>query len=200
MVEQGGFILSRGATHASEGEWKAVPDLLKGLPLPPVSLTGETGYSVGHLCKLLEEPDITVDIAIHPRQETGMVASGEFVHHGDHLICPEGKTLRRGAYHTRQRAYQYVARQKDCQACPIKDTCLPPEQKRRFFSVTIHHPVYSRARERNRSAQCQRERFRRWTIAEGTFASLDRLGWDNPACGGCGGTARCTWWRWPTTY
>lgn len=58
----------------------------------------------------------------------------------------------------------------------IKDTCLPPGQKRRFFSVTIYHPEYSRARERNRTATYQRERFRRRTIAEGTFASLDRLG------------------------
>ena len=29
IVDLGGFILSRGATHASEGPWKAVPDLLK---------------------------------------------------------------------------------------------------------------------------------------------------------------------------
>lgn len=27
----------------------------------------------------------------------------------------------------------YVARHKDCQACPIKDICLPTGQKRRFF-------------------------------------------------------------------
>ena len=107
-----------------------------------------------------------------------MVFKGDFVHHGDHLICPQGKVLRRGAYHKRQRAYLYVARQKDCQVCPIKETCLPPGQKRRFFSVTMYHSVYSRARERNRTAAYQRERFRRRTIAEGTFASLDRLGWD----------------------
>ena len=121
-----------------------------------------------------------------------MVASGDFVHHGDHLICPQGKILRRGAYHKRQRAYMYVARQKDCQACPIKDACLPPGQKRRFFSVTIYHSVYSRARERNRTAAYQRERFRRRSIAEGTFASLDRLGWEKSRLRGlwkvdCGG-------------
>ena len=96
----------------------------------------------------------------------------------DRLICPQGKILRRGEYHKRQRAYLYVARQKDCQACPVKETCLPPGQKRRFFSVTIYHSVYSRAQERNRTAAYQRERFRRRTIVEGTFASLDRLGWE----------------------
>ena len=107
-----------------------------------------------------------------------MVASGDFVYRGDHLVCPQGKILRRSTYHKRQRSYQYVARQKDCQACPIKDTCLPPGQKRRFFGVTIYHPEYARARERNRTAAYRRESVRRKTIAEGTFASLDRLGWE----------------------
>ena len=32
IVDRGGFILSRGTTHASERESKAVPDLLDGLP------------------------------------------------------------------------------------------------------------------------------------------------------------------------
>ena len=193
IVDLGGFIVSRGVTHASEGEWKAVPDLLERLPLPPISLAGDTGYSVGQLRELLEEQDITAYIPIYPGQETSMVASGDFIHHGDRLICPQGKILRRGAYHKRQRAHLYVARQMDCQACPIKETCPPPGQKRRFFGVTIYHSVYSRARARNRTSQYQRERFRRRTIAEGTFASLDRLGWDKIQ------TARGTWRRWPTT-
>ncbi len=126
-------ILSRGVTQPSERESKAVAGLLEGLPLQPVSLAGDTGYSDGRLRRLLEERDITAYIPIHPRQETSMVASGDFVYQGAHLICPQGKILRRGAYHKRQRSYHYVALQKDCQACPIKDTCLPPGQKRRFF-------------------------------------------------------------------
>ena len=37
----------QGVTHASERESKAVPDLLERLPLMPVSLAGDTGYSEG---------------------------------------------------------------------------------------------------------------------------------------------------------
>ena len=85
--------------------------------------------------------------------------------------------LRRGSYHKRSRTYQYVAHQKDCRACPIKDTCLPPKQKRRYFSLTMYHPVYLITRERNRTAAYRRERRRRLTIAAGIFASLDRLSW-----------------------
>ena len=128
IVDLGGFILSRGVTHASQRESKAVAGLLEGFPLQPVSLAADTGYSDGRLRHLLEEQDITAYIPIHPKQETSMVSSGDFVYRGDHLVCPQGKILRRGAYHKRQRSYQYVARQKDCKACPIKDTCLPPGQ------------------------------------------------------------------------
>ena len=58
--------------------------------------------------------DITAYIPVHPKQETSMASSGDFTYHADHLICPQGKTLRRGAYPKRQRSYQHVARQNDC--------------------------------------------------------------------------------------
>ena len=70
IVDLGGFIVSRRVTHASEGEWKAVPGLLEPLPIRPVSLTGDTGYNVGQLRQLLEERSITAYSPIHPIQET----------------------------------------------------------------------------------------------------------------------------------
>ena len=62
IVDLGGFILSRGVTHASEGEWKALLELLEKLPLKPVSLAADTAYSVGQLRELLEEKGITAYI------------------------------------------------------------------------------------------------------------------------------------------
>ena len=122
IVDLGGFIVSRRVTHASEGEWKAVPGLLEPLPIRPVSLTGDTGYNVGQLRQLLEERSITAYSPIHPIQETihpgnqpsrkptiqetNMVARGGFAFRGDHLVCPQGKTLRRGSFHWRDRSYQ----------------------------------------------------------------------------------------------
>ena len=132
----------------------------------------DAGYSEGSLRQLLEEREITAYIPIHTRQENSMVARDDFAYHGDHLICPQGKVLRRKSFHRRSSSYQYLARQRDCQACPIKDTCLPPGHKQRYISLTMYHPIYQRARERNRT-----ERRLRQTVAEGTFASLDRLSW-----------------------
>ena len=90
--------------------------LIEKLPLHPVSLAGDSGYSNGRLRQLLEERNITAYIPIHTRHKTNMVSTREFVYQGDHLVCQEGKILRRGSFHKGNRTYQYVARQKDCQS------------------------------------------------------------------------------------
>ena len=177
IVDRNGFILSRGVTHASEGEWKALPQLLEQLPIQPVSLAADTAYNAGRLRRVLEERGITAYIPIHPRQESNMVARGGFEYRGDHLVCPQGKVLKRAAFHRRTDSYQYVARQKDCQACPVKEECLPPNQKRRYLGLTVHYPLHLQAQERNKTPAFRREMSRRQTIVEGIFASLDRLGW-----------------------
>ena len=41
----------------------------------------------------------------------------------------------------------------------------------------MYHPLYLKARERNGTAAYHREHISRRIVAEGTFASLDRLGW-----------------------
>ncbi len=120
LVDLAGFVLSRGVTHASKGEWKALPALSEKLPLRPVSLAADTAYSVGQLRELLEENGITAYIPIHPNQESSMVATRDFICRGDHLICPQGKVIRLSALQRRDRAYQYVAYQKDCQSWPAK--------------------------------------------------------------------------------
>ena len=114
---------------------------------------------------------------VHPLQESNMVSTQGFDYRGHHLVCPQDKILSWGRYHNRDGAYQYMARQKDCQACPIKNDCLPPGQKRRYIGLTMYHPLHLRARERNRTATYHREHIYRRIVAEGTFASLNRLSW-----------------------
>ena len=82
-----------------------MPDLLDQLPMEPVSLAGDTGYNVGQLRQLLEERNITAYTPIHPTQESNMVARGGFAFRGDHLVCPQGKTLRRTNFHRKNLSY-----------------------------------------------------------------------------------------------
>ena len=177
IVDGGGFILSRRVTHASEGEWKAVDGMLKHLPVLPESLAADTAYRAGSLRKHLEDLNITGYIPLHPRQKKSMVSKEGFTYQGDHLLCPKGKRLNRGGYYKGERIFRYVASREDCQQCPIKAECLPPGRRRRHVELSIYHPVFLRAKERNEGNAYQREMLKRRTTAEGVFASLDRLGW-----------------------
>ncbi len=104
--------------------------------------------------------NITGHIPIHPNHARNMVSKGGFTYRGGHPPCPLGKGLSRGSFHKRDRIFRYVARQKG-----------------RFVSLSMYHPVFPRARERNQREIYQREMKRRRTTVEGVFASLDRLGW-----------------------
>ena len=95
-----------------------------------------------------------------------MVSTRGFDYRGHHLVCPQGKILNRGRFHNRDGIYQYVARQKDCQACPVKADCLPPGQKRLYIGLTMYHPLHLRARERNRTAAYRREQKGRHIVSE----------------------------------
>ena len=176
-MERGGFIVARRATHASEGEWKAVDGMLRQLPVKPETFAADTAYTAGILRNRLDDMGITAYIPFHPNQTRNMVAKGGFDYRGDHLVCPQGKVLRRSAFMKRDRAYQYVARQHDCQRCPIKTECLPPGQMRRYVALSIFHPLHLEAKKRNEGEAYETEMLRRKTIAEGVFASQDRLGW-----------------------
>ena len=177
IVERGGFIVARKATHASGGDWRALIGMLPQLPISPESLAADTGYNDGRLRKHLDDLGITAYIPVHPNQERNMVEKGGFDYRGDHLVCPEGKILRKYSYHKRDRRYMYVAHQKDCQQCPVKMQCLPSGQKRRYVALSVYHPYYLEARRRNGSSVFQKEMKIRRTTAEGVFASQDRLGW-----------------------
>ena len=140
----GDFILPRGVTHASKGERKAVPTLLERLPLQPVSLAGDTGYNVGKLRQLLEQRDIAAYIPIHPIQERNMESRGGFVYHGDHLVCPQGKILRRGTSYSRDGAIS-TSHAKRLPGVPSQGHLPPTGTKRRYIGLTMYHPVYLRA-------------------------------------------------------
>lgn len=177
LVDEGGFVVARTLAHASEAEWKSLPGLLDKSPVHPESVCADTGYSSGVLRKDLEDRGVEAYIPIHPNHSLGLVTQGDFTYRGDHLVCPQGKVLKRLACRHDALTYLYAARVRDCQACPIKDRCLPGRKRSRLVKLNVHHEVYLRAQKRNAGAEYQEEIRRRRTVAEGIFASLDRLGW-----------------------
>ena len=76
-MDRGGFILSRGVTNASGGEWKAASQL-SWRRSHRALLAADTAYNAGKLRRILVEVGITAHIPIHPRQESNMVPRGVF--------------------------------------------------------------------------------------------------------------------------
>ena len=68
IVDRGGFIVARSATHASEGEWKAVDGMPKQLSVKPETLSADTAYTAGSLRKRLNDMGITAYIPFRPNQ------------------------------------------------------------------------------------------------------------------------------------
>ena len=56
IVDRGGFIVARKATHASEGDWRPLIGMLDQLPVRPESLAADTGYNDGRLKEASEGP------------------------------------------------------------------------------------------------------------------------------------------------
>ncbi len=92
---------------------------------------------------------------------------------------------------------------------PCESSVPPAQLKRRYVALSMYHPLLLQALERNKTRDYHRERKRRQTIAERTFASLDRLGWARSRLrrlwkslppSSRGWTARGTWQDWPTMY
>ena len=95
------------------------------------------------------------------------------------------------------RGQQYVARQQDCQRCPIGAECLPPGQMRRYVALSVFHSLHLAAEERNEGEAFKTEMLRRKTIAEGCSRRGPAWAGQGAGCEGCGRrTAKATYRRW----
>ena len=180
IVDKSGFILARGVTSADASDLEGIEPLLDRLPLEPRSLAADTGYRSGRLRQRLRRGGITPYIPLHPNQETfggAALASGEFTFHGDHLTCGQGKVLKPDFPNAKETVH-YVARQSDCQACPVRGACLAAKETRKHVLVSRYELEFRRARRINETAAFGRQMSRRKTTVEGVFARLDRLDWD----------------------
>jgi transposase len=122
-----------------------------------VELLGDTGYHTEDNCKRMEDEQIDAylpDVNYRQRDPRFKDAKDhkpppakvrftikDFTHDAktDRYICPAGKELRLEKRAARIKDYigrQYKARQKDCQACPLKAQCLSSEKtKERYLFI-----------------------------------------------------------------
>ena len=181
VVDRSGFILARGVTPADASDAAGLEPLLLRLPAKPQSLCADTGYRSLRLRFLLRRRGVRVYIPLGPKDDSPdgqALLDGAFTFQGDHLSCREGKRLSIGRFPDPKDVIQFVARQTDCQVCPINETCLSPKEKRKHVAASRYHFEIGRARSTNQTARFAREMERRKTTVEGVFAHLDLLAWD----------------------
>lgn len=181
IVDKSGFVLARRVSPANTNDPDEALPLLDRLPIHPKSLCGDAGYRAVRFRQALHRRNITPYIPLACSQEiTGseQLAERGFTFRGDHVVCREGKILAWAGYADDETGLQFVARQADCRACPLRTNCLAPKETRKHVRVSRYAYTSRRAARLNATVQYQREIRRRKTTAEGVFAHFDRLAWD----------------------
>ncbi len=107
------------------------------LALKPERLAGDVAYGTGEMLGWLVERGIDPHIPVWDKGERddGTFSRGDFVYdeEADCYSCPGGKILRTtGRLHS-DRTYRYMAKKRDCDACPLKPRCCPNMPTRRVL-------------------------------------------------------------------
>ncbi len=79
------------------------------------------------------------------------------------VTCPAGKVLERKGRATADKGYAYRARACDCQACPLRERCIPPSAQARTILIVDDYPALLRARRNHNRGwdETARELYRR---------------------------------------
>lgn len=95
----------------------------------------------------------------------------------DAYRCPAGKTLKRKAHHKRRNSYEYRARPKDCQACPLKVNCTK-NQRGRSIKRHIRQTELDVMRSASKTQIAKKDIHKRQHLMERSFAKSTRYGFD----------------------
>jgi transposase len=162
---------------------EALQKRFKSYHLSLKKVVADAGYSSGENYQYLENRGITPYIPIHGQfavEREGFTYDEQ----KDSFICSQGKRLPFGRYFI-DREYHlrktYRASRRDCNQCPIRETCLGKVAKEKKFDVTYFYHHYQRAYQRQISSKGQYYKKLRQSKVEpvlGTlinFLSLRRL-------------------------
>ncbi len=119
------------------------------------TITADAGYAHAANYAALEEAGYA---AIIPPQRSGMRQPGtqriparrfKYDAHNDRVTCPAGKPLERKGRATTDNGNYYRARACDCQACPLRERCIPDTAKARTILIVDDYPALLRARRKH---------------------------------------------------
>lgn len=136
-------------------------------------VVADKGFSSGEAIKSLEKNDIIGYIPNRPQfvyERPGFIYNSE----GDYYTCPNNKQLTyRGTYKDPNGFDKYytVAR-KQCNVCPLKDTCTVITKNGGKITDTIDRPYYARMHLRMQSLKAKRLMKQRQSTVEPVIGTL----------------------------
>jgi transposase len=147
---------------------KRLSDL--GLSIEEVS--ADKGFSSGKNLRALEQRGIIPYIpAPKHTNNSGGFTSDKFKYDEEKriCICPNSKELRYSSYDYKKELMAFLPQKKDCQRCPLKQTCCP-NADRRHLKRTIYYKEYERLKERLKTWGAKKASILRRTGPEPLFA------------------------------
>ena len=110
---------------------KTAVDHLRNDPAPVTELAADARYDDAQTLAEAQALGVTCYVSPGSRSRAGELGKEHFEYHAaeDHYVCPAGKILRHSRYHAQRRAHFYVARQSDCQNCPLKPQCTSAKRR-----------------------------------------------------------------------
>jgi hypothetical protein len=168
------------AFTADTGDSQHLPEILKNVMenlgengLIVEELIADTGFSSGEALKSLEENKITGYIPNRPQfvyERPGFTYDTE----GDYYTCPNNKQLTyRGVYKDGDFFNKhYRANIKQCNICPLKDTCTAHTPKKTLIKETVDRPYYARMHLRMQSRKAKRLMKQRQSTVEPVIGTL----------------------------
>lgn len=105
------------------------------------------------------------------KEALGIFADSAFKYqaHNDTYLCPAGREMKGRRLHPKRRTVEYYVPARGCSTCPLRAQCTRSKTGR-TVQRHEHHEILQRARKQAHSARARRDRKRRQTLIEGSFA------------------------------
>lgn len=168
------------AFHADKKDSQCLPkiidDLTKNLSdngLIVEQVLADTGYSSGTALKALEQNNITGYIPNFGQYKSEREG---FTYHkeGDYYTCPKNKTLefKKIKDNNGYQVKEYRASRKDCEPCPLRQTCIGKAAFEKRIRETLDKPYYDKMHERLKTPYARKMKKLRQSTVEPVLGTL----------------------------
>jgi len=172
LTSDEGFITGHRLDLGNVGDAAAGQSLLASLRHGPSVLTADTAYSAGEFRRHLRSRGIRAHIPLPRDHPPAFLSEQGFSFNSFALVCVEGQSLKATA--KPEKRVHYRAQKRLCAGCLRQAGCAAA--RKYGFTLGADTRELMLALPENRTASYRRAVRRRQPVAEGTMASLKRLG------------------------